>query len=861
MSLLKHLTLWIFLCLTAFVSSLCHAHRVGNGEDHEAGISYNCPSLYVRPDQYRLHTDSEGNVCEGPHSHGLSQEELRKKYPTAEFYGDNPSPPVANNNDVSDNTDTTDGSDDNDTTTNEETNTATGPVDATGTKGVKSASPETLQPAAPRVANLLSISGNAQRAKAGSLLSPLVVQINDQYGKPMSEVPVTFSASGGRLFETSTTTDADGRAQTRFILGSTPDTYRITARAIGTPFLQTFTAEATPRVLSHLEIQGQALRSVFVGRWLVKPLQVKVLDTDNDPVVGTQVTFSVISGSTDTARRLTETAWSGPTGLARANLIPSTTGTLLVEAMADGVSPVRWTLTASLPPSKLVKISGDDQEGTPGTTLKDAFVVEVLDEKGNPVSGAPVKFTITTGGGRLSATHATTDSEGRAETTLTLGGTQGINRVRVNVAGVAGVGFHAHIDPVVLVAAANRPVVYWIADGILYRLAGPKAEKIAEDVNGVVVSGGTMYWTAQTGRSSGTINRANLEGSGVTVLTSILSVPIGIAVDSVEGKLYWTNSRGRVQRAALDGSGIENVVEDLSDPRHIAFRNGYIYWTEGGDSIHRVKMNGQEVVEDVATDLEGVGGLAVGGEKLYWTEQMGKSSGTIMSANLDGTEFETLTSILSVPIGISLDAAGRKLYWTNARGRIQRSALNGAYIENVVEGLMAPSGVMIVGENRATGISMATVAGAAGAPTVVGRQLSAAEVERLEAELDLLLATPDRSPATMRRLVYLQQLLAAARPEQTRLLANYPNPFNPETWIPYELATDTEVRITIYNTQGVVIRTLHLGHQSAGYYTSRSRAAYWDGRNALGESVASGLYFYQLQADDRSQMRKMLIVK
>ena len=77
----------------------------------------------------------------------------------------------------------------------------------------------------------------------------------------------------------------------------------------------------------------------------------------------------------------------------------------------------------------------------------------------------------------------------------------------------------------------------------------------------------------------------------------------------------------------------------------------------------------------------------------------------------------------------------------------------------------------------------------------------------------------DRSPAAMRTLIYLQQLLVTARPEKTQLLANYPNPFNPETWIPYELATDTDVRLTIYNTQGVVIRSLQFGHQSAGYYT------------------------------------------
>ena len=98
-------------------------------------------------------------------------------------------------------------------------------------------------------------------------------------------------------------------------------------------------------------------------------------------------------------------------------------------------------------------------------------------------------------------------------------------------------------------------------------------------------------------------------------------------------------------------------------------------------------------------------------------------------------------------------------------------------------------------------------------------------------------------------------------PEETALLPNYPNPFNPETWIPYQLATDSDVTITIYNTQGVFVRRLPLGFQSAGFYTNRSRAAYWDGHNALGERVASGVYFYQLQTDNVSLLRKMLILK
>ena len=96
---------------------------------------------------------------------------------------------------------------------------------------------------------------------------------------------------------------------------------------------------------------------------------------------------------------------------------------------------------------------------------------------------------------------------------------------------------------------------------------------------------------------------------------------------------------------------------------------------------------------------------------------------------------------------------------------------------------------------------------------------------------------------------------------ENALLANFPNPFNPETWIPYQLSKPTEVTITIYAVNGQVVRMLTLGHQPAGIYQSRSRAAHWDGRNAFGEPVASGLYFYTLTAGDFTVTRKMLIRK
>ena len=134
----------------------------------------------------------------------------------------------------------------------------------------------------------------------------------------------------------------------------------------------------------------------------------------------------------------------------------------------------------------------------------------------------------------------------------------------------------------------------------------------------------------------------------------------------------------------------------------------------------------------------------------------------------------------------------------------------------------------------------------------------------------------DNQDETFQRGVrVLEQLLATLKqvetvPEETVLLPNYPNPFNPETWIPYELAADADVQLTIYDTKGELVCQFELGHQRAGYYTNRHRAVHWDGRSETGESVASGIYFYHLQvksprsdpgAGDFSSIRKMIIRK
>jgi len=134
-------------------------------------------------------------------------------------------------------------------------------------------------------------------------------------------------------------------------------------------------------------------------------------------------------------------------------------------------------------------------------------------------------------------------------------------------------------------------------------------------------------------------------------------------------------------------------------------------------------------------------------------------------------------------------------------------------------------------------------------PTMVQAWITQAQIEN------------DGSLAFRQGIATLERLLALFIPDETALLHSYPNPFNPETWIPYQLAEPAEVTLTIHSVNGTLVRTLALGHQPAGIYQTRTHAAYWDGKNEVGESVASGVYFYTLTANDFSATRKMLIRK
>ncbi len=162
------------------------------------------------------------------------------------------------------------------------------------------------------------------------------------------------------------------------------------------------------------------------------------------------------------------------------------------------------------------------------------------------------------------------------------------------------------------------------------------------------------------------------------------------------------------------------------------------------------------------------------------------------------------------------------------------------------------------GDGTVNVLDLTRVAGAlgtaAGAPFTPGSEQVS---EWLEQARQMNIA----DPTFQRGILMLERFLASLTPKETVLLPNYPNPFNPETWIPYQLAKPTDVVLRIYAVNGSLVRMLSLGHKPVGIYQNRSRAAYWDGRNEIGEPVASGVYFYMLTAGDFTATRKMLIRK
>ena len=389
---------------------------------------------------------------------------------------------------------------------------------------------------------------------------------------------------------------------------------------------------------------------------------------------------------------------------------------------------------------------------------------------------------------------------------------------------------------------------------------------------------GHLYWI-----DAGTdkIQRANLDGSNIEdIVTTELQTPTGIAVDMEADKVYWIDSgTDKIQRANLDGSNIEDIVTtDLRTPNGIAVdigdpenpSDGKVYWIDAGtDKIQRANLNGSNIEDIITTDLRTPNGIALGIPQIVPTRPPGPGPGPIDPADVNRNGQVTVADLAivalfygtKVPAGVDLPAD------VNADGVVNISDLM------VVAGAIdaaGNAGGLPADDIQVALEAIANIEGAAEAPGRISTSqralLSGVAYQNVAAAFkDVKHLAPDnaRLGKWMPVFTELLPLLREMRhtPDTTALLPNYPNPFNPETWIPYHLSKGAEVILTIHDVRGVLVRELTLGYQAAGIYESRARAAYWDGKNRVGEPVASGVYFYTLTAGEFTATRKLLIVK
>ena len=441
----------------------------------------------------------------------------------------------------------------------------------------------------------------------------------------------------------------------------------------------------------------------------------------------------------------------------------------------------------------------------------------------------------------------------------------------------------------------------------------------------LVVFDGTVYWTEKMGENSGEIRFVNLQGNVVTRNSFTQGFPIGIAVDAVERMLYWTTSRGIIGRQALDGSNFQpNFVTGLSAPGTLALRvetpmdveTPVVATTDAVVSVSPSPVISPAVGEQLTLNLKITAGEAVAGYQfivrfdptaLRYVESgngeylptgaffvqpvvnrdrvelaatalagVSNGDGTLATITFEVMAVKPSTLTLSEPL--FADDQGNTFLPRVEGGEITeppelKGDVNADGVVNIQDLVLVASSFGETGENsadiNADGVvniaDLVLVAGALGA-TAAAPSIHAESLKLLTAaDVRQWLSQAHRLNSSyvdyQRGLLVLEQLLAALAPKETLLLPNYPNPFNPETWIPYQLATSGDVKITIYDARGTVVRRLELGYRQAGYYTHRSRAAYWDGCNGLGEHVASGLYFYHLEAEGVSLLRKMVTLK
>ena len=698
------------------------------------------------------------------------------------------------------------------------------------------------------------IAGNDQEGLPGAALeNPFVVEVRDQTDKPLPGVQVTFSVTsgGGTLSATSAMADVNGRAESILTLGPNPGTNTVEVAATGIQEKQTFNAEGI-RIPETLDIVSGNDQEGAPGAALDKPFGVEVRDGTDKPLPGVEVTFSVTGGGGTLSAT---SATTDKNGRAESILIlGSNAGTNSVTVSVTGITRTETFNSEGVrTPKTLEIISGDDQEGLPGAALDKPFGVEVRDGTDKPLPGVEVTFSVTGGGGTLSATSAMADVNGRAESILTLGPNPGTNTVEVAATGIQEKQtFNAEgiRTPKTLEifsggdqegapgAALENPFVVEVRDQSGDPLPGVQVTFSVSSGGGTLSA--TSVMTDVNGRAESILTLGpNLGRNTVTVSVTGIQEQHTFTAEGIRIPLaFWIISGDKQQ--GLLGEALANpfVVEvrDQSGDPLPGVQVTFSVSSGGGTlsaTITTTDVNGR--AESILTlgPNPGTNTVEVGVTGIQ--EKQSVSAIAELPPIPQDVNRDDVVNILDLVLVASVLGDG---------GRDLDADVNRDGVVNILD-LVLVAGAL----GNAAAPSADPGALAMLTATDVGQWLAQA------GELELTEATSQRG------VLFLEQLLAALTPKETALLPNYPNPFNPETWMPYRLSEDADVTLTIYDTTGVVVRRLDIGHQLAGHYADRGRAAYWDGRNARGESVASGVYFYTLTAGDFTATRKMLIRK
>ena len=398
-----------------------------------------------------------------------------------------------------------------------------------------------------------------------------------------------------------------------------------------------------------------------------------------------------------------------------------------------------------------------------------------------------------------------------------------------------------------------------------------KGIKVSYDVNLAKITGPWLWMIAPTERWQGgkrSINVDSLAAASAGAVTEAEIATNGAKEGDTVGDYAW--KLGEI--AAVGGDNINDLLNSIGMAQgNIDDHSSYALITlesataqsgvlmrVGSDDAIKVWLNGEVVysypIDRGASDFQD-----------DFTVNLAKGDNLLL------VKVSERGGAWSMFVGIDADV---NAVYKRPPDAVLSADVNGDGIVNIQDLVLVASNLGQTGQSRADvngdGVvnvqDLVMVAGALGQGTAASPPLHASDLEGLTAADIQRMLTQARQlaltdPAYLRGIAVLEQLLALLLPKETALLANYPNPFNPETWIPYQLAKPSEVTLHIYTVNGTLVRVLVLGHQSAGRYQSRSRAAYWDGRNSFGEAVASGVYFYTLTAGDFTATRKMLIRK